>query len=109
MNLHKFSIKELQSILERHEISSVELTQYYLDRIDKLNPILNCYVHLDHEYTLEMARNADNMREKGFKHPLLGIPIAHKDIICTETLPTTCCSKMLEGYVSPFSATFFKV
>ncbi|HJN38200.1 MAG TPA: Asp-tRNA(Asn)/Glu-tRNA(Gln) amidotransferase subunit GatA [Gammaproteobacteria bacterium] len=103
--MHEKTILDLQTLLDNKKISSVELTQHYLDRIEEFNPSINCYVHLNKEVSINMAKNADKLRSSGFKHPLLGIPLAHKDIFCTKDFPTTCCSKILQDYTSPYNAT----
>jgi len=96
---------ELAAALERREISSVELTGEYLTRIKALNPVLNAYVTLTEELALSQARAADQRRNDGKAGPLTGIPLAHKDIFCTRGVRTSCGSKMLETFISPYDAT----
>jgi aspartyl-tRNA(Asn)/glutamyl-tRNA(Gln) amidotransferase subunit A len=98
------TLTELSVALAAKKISSVELTRLYLDRIGKLNGGLNAFIDYQAPLALSAAKRADERRSKGEAHPLLGIPIAHKDIICTRELRTTCGSKMLEQYVSPYDA-----
>ena len=99
------SLTELQAALAARKVSSVELTRLFLDRSRALNGALNAYVTLDEETSLAQARNADERRAKGEAGgPLAGIPVAHKDIFCTRELRTTCGSKMLEHYTSPYDA-----
>lgn len=105
MNLHEPGITSLQKLLKDGEISSVELTQHYLNRIEQLNPKINCYVNINSEVSIKMAEHADKLRASGFNHPLLGIPIAHKDVFCTKDFPTTCCSNILKDYTSLFDAS----
>lgn len=98
------SLSELSQALGRGDVSSVELASLYLDRIAQDNPVLNAYVSVDREATLAAAKAADVRRAAGNAGPLTGLPLAHKDIFCTTDFPTTCGSKMLQGYMSPFDA-----
>jgi len=98
------SLKQLSAALAEKKVSAVELATQFLDRIDRLNPALNAFVTTDRERTLAMARDADARRAKGESGPLLGVPLAHKDIFCTEGWLTTCGSKMLANFVSPYDA-----
>jgi aspartyl-tRNA(Asn)/glutamyl-tRNA(Gln) amidotransferase subunit A len=98
------SLKELSAALAAKKISAVELAQTFLARIDKLNPSLNAFITVDAGKTLAMARAADERRAKGEAGPLLGVPLAHKDIFCAEGWRTTCGSKMLANFVSPYDA-----
>jgi aspartyl-tRNA(Asn)/glutamyl-tRNA(Gln) amidotransferase subunit A len=99
------SLKQLAAGLAAKEFSSVELTQVFLDRIEALNPQLNAFITVDRAGALAQAKAADAARANGASGLLAGIPIAHKDIFCTEGLTTTCGSKMLENFVSPYDAT----
>ena len=99
------SLRELSAALEAKQVSSVELSTVFLDRIEKLNPEINAFVTLDRARTLAQAAEMDARRAKGEKSPLLGIPLGHKDIFCTEGWLTTCGSKMLHNFVSPYDAT----
>jgi aspartyl-tRNA(Asn)/glutamyl-tRNA(Gln) amidotransferase subunit A len=98
------SLKQLSSQLAAKKISSVELTQLYLDRINALNPDLNAYVTLNAETTLAQARAADARLAAGKGEALTGIPFAQKDIFCAKGWRTTCGSKMLETFISPYDA-----
>ncbi|BBI98445.1 glutamyl-tRNA(Gln) amidotransferase subunit A [Ferrigenium kumadai] len=98
------SLKQLGDALRAKKISSVELTQLYLDRIARLNPELNAYVTLNPEASLAQARAADQCITKNEAPPLTGIPIAQKDIFCAKGWRTTCGSKMLENFVAPYDA-----
>jgi aspartyl-tRNA(Asn)/glutamyl-tRNA(Gln) amidotransferase subunit A len=98
------SLAELQAALAAKKVSSVELTQAFLARIRRLDGGLNAFVGLDEETSLAQARASDQRRACGEAGRLEGIPIAHKDIFCTRELPTTCGSKMLAGYRSPYDA-----
>ena len=99
------SLKELSLALSSKKISSLELTQLFLDRIDQLNPALNAFVTVDREKSLNSARAADARIAAGNSGLLTGIPIAQKDIFCAEGWRTTCGSKMLANFISPYDAT----
>jgi aspartyl-tRNA(Asn)/glutamyl-tRNA(Gln) amidotransferase subunit A len=98
------SLPALARSLARREISSVELTQLYLDRIARHNAQLNAYLTIDAEKSLAQARAADERLARGEGGPLTGIPIAHKDIFCAQGWLTTCGSRMLGNFVSPYDA-----
>lgn len=99
------SLKALSAALSAKQVSAVELATLFLDRIEKLNPAINAFVTVDRAKTLAQAAEADARRAAGETGPLLGIPLAHKDIFCTEGWLTTCGSKMLNNFVSPYDAT----
>ncbi|MEW6403941.1 MAG: Asp-tRNA(Asn)/Glu-tRNA(Gln) amidotransferase subunit GatA [Chloroflexota bacterium] len=99
------SLTEMQSALTRGEISSVELTQATFDSIEALNPKLHAFLHLAPEQALEKAKQADEARARKVDRPLLGIPLAIKDVLTVEGMPCTCGSKILEGFMPPFTAT----
>ena len=99
------TVAELSKALRSREVSSVELTQAYLEKIATVNERLNTYITTCDELALKQASKADQLRADGNQNPLLGIPIAHKDIFCTKNIKTTCGSKMLENFVSPYDAT----
>ena len=89
------TVAELAIALANKDVSSVELTQAYLDRIAQLNPTLNAYVTTTPDQALAQAAAADALRAAGKAGPLTGIPIAHKDIFCTRDVLTACGSRML--------------
>ncbi len=95
---------ELSAALAAKKLSSVELTGLFLDRVSRLNGELNAFITVDSERALADARAADQRRAKGEDGALLGIPVAHKDIFCTQGMRTTCGSKMLENFISPYDA-----
>jgi len=103
--MHNKTLAELAKALDSGELSSEEITQHYLERIDKLSDALNCYITVTRELAIQQAREADQLRAKGEAGRLTGIPIAHKDIFCTEGIKTSCGSKMLDDFVSPYDAT----
>lgn len=100
----KLTIHETVELLRAGKGSSVELVNAYYDRIDKLDPELNCYVGSQKDWALNGAGVADKERSKGIDKPLLGVPIAIKDLICTEGIPTTCASKILENFLPTYDA-----
>ncbi len=98
------SLKQLSSQLAEKKISSVELTQLFLDRVKEMNPEYNAFITVNQEKSLEQAKDADQMIASGQASPLTGIPIAQKDIFCAKDWLTTCGSKMLSNFVSPYDA-----
>lgn len=107
MELYEYSLSEISAKLKNKEISSVETTKCCLDRIKKSN--LNAFNYIAEEQALANAQKADEILAKGENlSPLTGVPIAVKDNICTEDMPTTCSSKILEGYRPPYSASVVK-
>ena len=98
------SLKKLSAALNARKISSVELTQLFLDRVEKHNGDLNAFITVDRERSLLQARAADTVIAAGKGRPLTGIPVAHKDIFCAKGWLTTCGSKMLSNFVSPYDA-----
>ncbi len=99
------SLKELSVQLEKKTFSSVELTQFFLERIKLHNPSINAFLTIDENKSLLMAKDADRIIQNGDKKALTGIPIAQKDIFCAEGWRTTCASKMLENFIAPYNAT----
>ncbi|KAF0202346.1 MAG: aspartyl-tRNA(Asn)/glutamyl-tRNA (Gln) amidotransferase subunit, partial [Gallionellaceae bacterium] len=98
------SLRQLGDALRAKKISSVELTQSYLDRIAQHNPQLNAFITLNPQTSLAQARAADARLASGKADALTGIPIAQKDIFCAKGWLTTCGSKMLHNFVSPYDA-----
>lgn len=98
------SVTELSEKLAKKEVSSVELTQMYLNRIQE-NKDLNAFLDVQPELSLAQAKEADKRISEGNATALTGVPIAHKDIFVTKDWSSTAASKMLEGYKSPFNAT----
>ena len=104
MSLENSTLRELSDALAAGQLSSVELTQRFLDRIAAANPGLNAFVTVDPERSLAQARAADARRARGEAAPLTGIPVAHKDIWCAQGWRTTCGSRMLANFTSPYDA-----
>ncbi len=104
MELHEQSIAQLGARLAAGELSSHELTAHMLQRIKAHDPALNSYITVTEEVALAQAREADARIAAGEAGPLTGIPIAHKDIFCTRGVRTSCGSRMLENFVSPYDA-----
>ncbi len=104
VDLVNLPLSGLSAALEAKKVSSVELTQVFLDRIARLDGELNSFITVDPQRALAQAKAADARRSAGEVAPLLGIQIAHKDIFCTQGLATTCGSKMLASFVSPYDA-----
>lgn len=105
--MHTKSLHELIEALQKKEFSSVELTQHYLNRIRDASS-LNAFITVDESHALSAAALADKARSDGVSKKLTGIPLAHKDIFCTESMPTTCGSKMLANFLAPYPATIVK-
>jgi aspartyl-tRNA(Asn)/glutamyl-tRNA(Gln) amidotransferase subunit A len=103
--LHNLSIGELAERLNSRQISSVELTRHYLARIDRFGAALNALITLTAERALADAAQADLRLGRGEHGPLLGIPLIHKDIFCTDGVRTSCGSRMLDNFIAPYDAT----
>ncbi len=98
------SARALARMLEQGEVSAEELARALLERVARLDPKLNAFVHLDEERVLEQARASDARRAEGRARPLEGMPVAIKDIFCVQGEPTTACSRILEGFRPPYDA-----
>jgi aspartyl-tRNA(Asn)/glutamyl-tRNA(Gln) amidotransferase subunit A len=103
--LHNLNIGELADRLAKRQISSMELTGHFLGRIERLNPALNAFITLTPERAMQDAESADRRLAGGERGPLLGIPLIHKDIFCTDGVRTSCGSRMLDNFVAPYDAT----
>ena len=106
--MHHKTIAELSAELSAKKISSVELTKHFIDRIHHLDNKLNSFITITEEYALQAARQADDLRAQGKTGLLTGIPIAQKDIFCTDGIKTTCGSRMLDNFIAPYDATVVK-
>ena len=106
MDLTRRTAAELASLVASGEVSAVEVAQAHLDRIAEVDGRLNAFLHVDAEGALAQAARVDGDRRAGETlSPLAGVPLALKDVFCTEGVPTTCGSKILEGWRPPYDAT----
>src|SRR6185503_5756732 len=104
MNYEFLSLTELRKLLDSKQVSSVELTKYFLERIKKSD--LNAFITVTEEEALKQAKDADDYMATSGENPLLcGIPYAAKDLFNTQGLRTTAASKILDNYISPYDAT----
>jgi aspartyl-tRNA(Asn)/glutamyl-tRNA(Gln) amidotransferase subunit A len=99
------TITEIQQGLADGHFSSVEITQEYLANIGSLNDTINCFITITDELALQQAKAADEIIAAGNARPLTGVPLAHKDIFCTDGVKTSCASKILENFIAPYDAT----
>jgi len=99
------SVSEIRRGLAAGKFSSVEITQDYLARIARFNPTLNCFISVTDEIALAQARTADAALAKGNAGALAGVPLAHKDLFCTEGVKTSCASRILDNFIAPYDAT----
>ena len=98
------SIEQIHSALYQKQISTIELVQVFLQRIEE-NQDLNCFITVDADGALEEAKKADKLISRNEGGVLTGIPIAHKDLFCTAGIKTSCASKMLDNFIAPYNAT----
>ncbi|MFF9644017.1 Asp-tRNA(Asn)/Glu-tRNA(Gln) amidotransferase subunit GatA [Kitasatospora aureofaciens] len=104
--LIRFTAAETAGAIAKGEVSAVEVAQAHLDRIEAVDKKVNAFLHVDTEGALAAARAVDEKRAKGEElGPLAGVPLALKDVFTTKGIPTTCGSKMLEGWIPPYDAT----
>ena len=99
------SIRQIQQGLQNREFSSEEITQEYLNAIQQHNPAINCYISVTDQLALQQAKAADHLIASGEAGELTGVPLAHKDIFCTDGVKTSCGSKMLDNFIAPYNAT----
>jgi len=102
--MHNKTVAELVAGLRSKEFSSVELTRCYLDRITRYDGDLNSYITVSAEHALEQAQAADKAIAAGSAVSLTGIPVAQKDIFCTDGIKTSCGSMMLDNFIAPYDA-----
>jgi len=102
MNMHSLTIGEAREQLANGEITATALVESVLARIDTVDDRVKAYLSLDRDGALAAAEQADKKEGSGVLH---GIPVAVKDVLCTQNMPTTCGSKILEGFISPYDAT----
>jgi aspartyl-tRNA(Asn)/glutamyl-tRNA(Gln) amidotransferase subunit A len=103
--MHQDTLAQHAAALKSRRISSVELTELYLERIARCDPQLNAFITVTDTLALEQAAEADRRIAAGDASPLTGIPIAHKDIFCTDGVRTSCGSRMLDNFTAPYDAT----
>ena len=103
--MHEKTLAGLSQALHSKAISSVELTELYLKRIEQFDGALNSYITVTPELALEQARAADARLAAGDAGPLTGIPLAHKDLFCTQGVRTSCGSKMLDNFIAPYESS----
>ncbi|MEO0975346.1 MAG: amidase, partial [Pseudomonadota bacterium] len=103
--MHDRSLLELAAALVAREVIAVELARHFLGRIARQNEHLNAFITVTEAQAIAQAEAADARLAAGDGGPLTGVPIAHKDLFCTRGVATTCASKMLENFVSPYDAT----
>ena len=108
MSLHELGVRQAAEGLVAKRFSSVELTQAVIDRVREKDGEIGAYLTFDEEGALAAAKAADEARAAGDVSPLLGVPVAIKDLINVKGQPCTCASKMLKGYTSPYDATVIK-
>jgi aspartyl-tRNA(Asn)/glutamyl-tRNA(Gln) amidotransferase subunit A len=99
------TLKELSEGLKQKKFSSLELTKFFLNRLDLHNSSINAFITIDKDKSLAMAKRADEIIKEGNQDYLTGIPIAQKDIFCAEGWKTTCGSKMLDNFIAPYDST----
>ncbi len=104
----EMTIVQIRELLQKREISSVELTSYFLERIKRFDRDISAYIKVTGEYALAMAGEADSRIASGEKGRLLGIPLGIKDIYCTKGIETTCASQILKGFIPPYDATVIR-
>jgi aspartyl-tRNA(Asn)/glutamyl-tRNA(Gln) amidotransferase subunit A len=98
-------ISELRDLLKKKEITSVELTTFYLERIKAHDADIASYLRLTEDLAMRMAEEADKKLARGEGDLLTGIPLGIKDILCTQHVETTCASRILQGFIAPYDAT----
>jgi aspartyl-tRNA(Asn)/glutamyl-tRNA(Gln) amidotransferase subunit A len=103
--MHDLSLSDCMQALKEKKISSTELTTHYLSRIEKYQASINAFITITTDVALDMAKKADALIAKGNAPRLTGIPIAQKDLFCTKDIKTSCASRMLDNFISPYNAT----
>ncbi len=108
MKLHELTITQAHKLLKKNEISARELTRATLEHVGSIEGKIGAYITLLEDMAMTQAESADQAIAKGNCHPLTGIPIAVKDLICIKGQKTTCASRILENFISPYDATVIK-
>jgi len=107
-NLSDLSVRQALKLLQNGDISSVELTQSYLDRIQTVEPQIKAFITLTPELAIAQAKSADQLRKNNPPEDLpalLGLPIAVKDVLALQNVRCTCGSRILENFIPPYTAT----
>ncbi len=105
MELYNLTIHKLHQLLSTGEVTSQEVTQSVLERIESVDKKVNAYITITGDLALEQSKQADKLIREGSCSPLTGIPLAVKDILCIRGIKTTCGSKILENFIAPYDAT----
>ena len=105
MELYNLTIHKLHQLLSTGEVTSQEVTQSVLERIESVDKKVNAYITITGDLALEQSKQADKLIREGSCSPLTGIPLAVKDILCIRGVKTTCGSKILENFIAPYDAT----
>ena len=105
MNITNLKLREMRDLLDKKSISAIELTQEYLNRINKFDDKIQSYITVTEDLAMDSAKKAQEKIDNGNTNPLCGIPISIKDNICTNGIKTTCASKSLENFIPPYNAT----
>ena len=103
--MHQLTLAKISQALADKQFSAHELTSHLLARIEQLDPQLNSFITVNQEAALQQADAADAQRSAGATSALLGVPLAHKDLFCTQGVRTSCASKTLDNFIAPYNAT----
>lgn len=103
--MHQLTLMEISQALASKQFSAEEITHVLLARIKQLDPQLNSFITVTEELALAQAKTADQKRAQGQTHELLGVPLAHKDLFCTQGVRTSSGSKILDNFIAPYNAT----
>lgn len=103
--MHQLTLANISKALTAKQFSARELTAHLLARIEQQDPQLNSFITVTADSALQQADAADQQRSNGNNAPLLGVPLAHKDLFCTAGVRTSCASKMLDNFIAPYSAS----
>ena len=102
--MHQLTLAKISQALADRQFSARELTEHLLSRIEQLDPQLNSFITVTAEHALQQADAADTARQTGEHSALLGVPLAHKDLFCTQGVRTSCASKTLDNFIAPYNA-----
>ena len=102
--MHQLTLAKISQALADKQFSARELTEHLLSRIEQLDPQLNSFITVTAEHALQQADTADAARQTGEHSALLGVPLAHKDLFCTQGVRTSCASKTLDNFIAPYNA-----